>query len=487
MWNALSYSSTFYPARIDRSILIMIGTQDAPLRVAIVGAGPAGFYAAGHLFKQKNCCVEVDMIDKLPTPFGLVRCGVAPDHQKIKNVTRIYDRTAKNPGFRFFGNVEYGRHISLEDLKAHYHQIYFSTGAQVDRRLGIPGEDLGRSYSATDFVAWYNGHPEYRHLEFDLSKRCVAVVGVGNVAVDVCRILCRTMEELAKTDIADYALEALRESKIREVYMLGRRGPAQAAFTNPEAKELGVLPGADIHVPPEEAVVDDCTKEALKDGVDRLTAKKLAIIQDFSTRSRTDKKKLLTIRFLVSPVQLHDDGTGKVRGIRLVKNELFPVGGGKLRPRATGVYEELPAEVVFRSVGYRGVALPGIPFNDSWGIVHNDGGRVVDPQTKTTVPGIYVGGWIKRGPTGVIGTNKGDAQKSVVAMMGDLRSKVCLNPGAPSAEAAERMIRARQPDAVSWQEWQRIDTIEVARGKASGRPRVKMIDTQEILSALGRA
>ncbi len=223
-----------------------VGTPENPLRVAIVGAGPAGFYAAGHLFKQKDFTVEVDMFDKLPTPFGLVRAGVAPDHQKIKNVTRVYDKTAANPGFRFFGNVRFGTHLGLEELKQHYHQICFTTGAQVDRQLGIPGEDLGRSHSATDFVAWYNGHPEYRHLEFDLSQERVAVVGVGNVAVDVCRILCRTIEELETTDIADYALEALRQSRVKEVYMLGRRGPAQAAFTNPEAKELGQLPGADI-------------------------------------------------------------------------------------------------------------------------------------------------------------------------------------------------------------------------------------------------
>ena len=465
----------------------MIGTTEAPLRVAIVGAGPAGFYAAGSLFKKKGLTVQVDMIDKLPTPYGLVRCGVAPDHQKIKNVTRIYERTAKNPGFRFFGNVKYGEDISLKDLEAHYHQIYFSTGAQVDRRLGIPGEDLGRSYSATDFVAWYNGHPEYRHLKFDLSRKAVAVVGVGNVAVDVCRILCRTIDELAKTDIADYALEALRESKVREIYMLGRRGPAQAAFTIPEAKELGVLPGADIYVPPNEAELDPCTKEVLKAGMDRATTRKIALMQDFSTRSRTDKPRRLTIRFLVSPVQYHDDGTGKVGAVRLVKNELDAGGGGKLRSRSTDCFENLPAEVVFRSVGYRGVPLQGIPFNDSWGIVHNDGGRVIDPETKNAIPGIYVGGWIKRGPTGVIGTNKKDAQGSVNLMMKDLEQGVYLNPQSPSASAADKMMRTHQPKCVSWEEWQKIDAIESERGKSCGRPRIKMVDTKEVLEALGRA
>ncbi len=424
------------------------------------------------------------MYDKLPTPFGLVRCGVAPDHQKIKNVTRVYTKTAAHAGFRFFGNVEYGRHIALDQLKAHYHQIYFSTGAQVDRRLNIPGEDLQRSYSATDFVAWYNGHPEYRHLEFDLSRPCVAVIGVGNVAVDVCRILCRTIDELATTDIADYALEALRESKIRKVYMLGRRGPAQAAFTNPEAKELGALPGADIHVPPDEAVLDACTLADLGEKPDRMTAKKIGLIQDFSTRARTGKDRLLTIRFLVSPIALHDDGIGQVGGVRLVKNELYATSDGRLRPRATDSIEELPAEVVFRSVGYRGVALAGLPFNDRWGVVSSVQGRVMDGDT--SLHGVYVGGWIKRGPTGVIGTNKSDALETVNAMMADLNSDCHLDPAHPSAEAAADMVRRCQPNYVSWEDWKQIDAQEIARGKPLGRPRVKFVSTREVLAMLGR-
>ena len=424
------------------------------------------------------------MYDKLPTPFGLVRCGVAPDHQKIKNVTRVYTKTAAHAGFRFFGNVEYGRHIALDQLKAHYHQIYFSTGAQVDRRLNIPGEDLQRSYSATDFVAWYNGHPEYRHLEFDLSRPCVAVIGVGNVAVDVCRILCRTIDELAATDIADYALEALRESKIRKVYMLGRRGPAQAAFTNPEAKELGALPGADIHVPPDEAVLDACTLADLGEKPDRMTAKKIGLIQDFSTRARTGKDRLLTIRFLVSPIALHDDGTGQVGGVRLVKNELYATSDGRLRPRATDSIEELPAEVVFRSVGYRGVALAGLPFNDRWGVVSSVQGRVMDGDT--CMHGVYVGGWIKRGPTGVIGTNKSDALETVNAMMADLNSDCHLDPAHPSAEAAAAKVRRCQPNYVSWEDWKQIDAQEIARGKPLGRPRVKFVSTREVLAMLGR-
>ena len=450
-------------------------------RVAIIGAGPAGFYAAGHLFKRKDLSVEVDMFDTLPTPFGLVRSGVAPDHQTIKNVTRVYDKIAKNAGFRFFGNVEYGRHLDLDQLRRHYHMVYFSTGAQVDRRLGIPGEDLTRSYSATDFVAWYNGHPAYRDLEFDLSQECVAVVGVGNVAVDVCRILCRTTEELARTDIADYALDALRESRVREVVMLGRRGAAQAAFTNPEAKELGELVGADVYVPPEEAGPDPYTRSQQ---LDRATTKKLAMIKDFSARQRTGKRRRLTIRFLVSPVEFHDDGKGRVGGVRLVKNELYESEGGRLRPRPTGVFEELPAGTVFRSVGYRGVPLPGLPFNDSWGVVPSHKGRVVDPEKDAPVAGMYVGGWIKRGPTGVIGTNKRDALETVSSMCEDFLAGRHLEPSQPEAHALEEDLRMRQPGVVTWKDWERINAVELARGAETNRPRVKLTTVDQMLAVL---
>ena len=463
-----------------------VGTPSHPLRVAIVGAGPAGFYAAGHLFKQEQT-IEVDLFDKLPTPHGLVRAGVAPDHQKIKSVTRIYDKIAAEPGFRFFGNVTYGTDLGLDDLRQHYHAVLFTTGAQVDRRLGIPGEDLDGSHSATDFVAWYNGHPEYRHLTFDLSQEHVAVIGVGNVAVDVARILCRTPDELARTDIADYALEALRESRVREVTMLGRRGPAQAAFTNPEVKELGELPGADIRVRPEEARLDPLSRADLEANPDRMTKKKVGIIESFAEQPPEGKPKRLTIRFLVSPVAYLDDGAGHVAGLKLVQNELYRTDDGRLRPRATERFEEVPAGLVFRSIGYRGVPLPGLPFNERWGVVPHEKGRVVEPTMQMPVAGLYVAGWIKRGPTGVIGTNKPDAVETVESLLEDASNGLHLGPEAPTADAAEATIRAACPAYFSYEDWQRLDALETTEGAAQGRPRVKYVCVEDMLEALGKA
>ncbi len=461
-----------------------IGSSDRPARIAVIGAGPAGFYAVGHLLSNKTHKVTVDLFDKLPVPYGLVRSGVAPDHQKIKNVTRVYVKMAAREGFRFFGNVEYGRDIHLEDLRQLYHQVYFSTGAQEDRRLNIPGEGLNRSYSATDFVGWYNGHSDYRHLKFDLSRECVAVVGVGNVAVDVCRILCRTIDELRKTDIADYALEALAESRVREVYMLGRRGPAQAAFTNPEAKELGELPGADIHVPVRDATLDPLSQAWMNSAGDRLTTKKVAMIDAFSKRVAEGKPKTLTLRFLVSPAALHNDGTGAVGGVRLVRNKLIEGRGDRLSAQATSEFEELPAEVVFRSVGYRGVRLPGLPFREDWGVIPSDKGRVINGDVP--VCGAYVGGWIKRGPTGVIGTNKPDALETVRSMLEDLTAGKCFAPEKTDLMVPSRFLELQQPNMITWQDWEKLDAAEIAAGAPQGRPRIKFVSTEEMLTELGR-
>lgn len=457
------------------------GTDAPPLRIAIIGAGPAGFYAAENLLRHD--AVSVDLYDRLPTPFGLVRSGVAPDHQKIKNVTRVFEKVADHPRFRFFGNVCFGEHLTLEDFARHYHQVLFTTGAQTDRSLGIPGEDLAGSHSATEFVAWYNGHPEFRDLTFDLSHERAVVVGVGNVAVDVARILCRTPDELAATDIADYALDALRTSGVREVVLLGRRGPAQAAFTYPEVKELGEMEDADAVARPEEVALDPLSEAALEAQPDRQVVKQVALLQDYAQREPTGKRRRIVLRFLVSPTEILGDD--RVRGVRLVRNELVDDGSDRLRPRPTGEVEEIEAGLVFRSVGYRGVPLPDLPFDERRGIVPNAAGRVTDLDG-TPVPGLYVSGWIKRGPSGVIGTNKPDAHETVEAMLEDAARGLTLDPPEPDADAAERLVYTRQPACFAYADWRRLDAHEVALGEAMGRPRVKLTRIEDMLEALGR-
>jgi ferredoxin--NADP+ reductase len=461
-----------------------IGTEPQPLRVAIIGAGPAGFYAAEHLFKQKDLVVQIDMYDRLPTPFGLIRAGVAPDHQKIKSVTKVFDRTAAKPGFRFFGYVELGKDISVDDLREHYHQIIYTTGAQTDRNLDIPGIDLKGSHAATSFVAWYNGHPDFQNKEFDLSQERAAVIGVGNVAVDVARILCRTPEELAQTDIADYALEALRHSRVKEVYVIGRRGPAQGKFTPPELKELGEMADTDVLVLPEEAQLDELSSGSMSKA-SRGTVRNVELINEYAQKAATGKGHRLYPRFLVSPTELVGDDEGRVISMRLVHNELYATEAGTLRSRPTDRFEDLPVGLVFRSIGYRGVPLPGVPFNDSWGVILNKEGRVLDPDSQQPLVGEYTAGWIKRGPSGVIGTNKPDAVETVQHMLTDLVEGRVLNPAQPSADASEKMVRDRQPDFFSYDDWLRLNEIEISKGKDQERPRVKFTRIDEMIEALG--
>ena len=458
------------------------GTAEHPWRIAVIGAGPAGFYAAEHFFKQEDLHIRVDVYDRLPTPYGLVRAGVAPDHEKIKNVTRVFDKTASNPAFRFFGNVDFGVHVSLEDLKTFYHQIYFSTGAQMDRPLGIPGEDLERSHSATEFVAWYNGHPDFRDLEFDLSQERVAIVGVGNVAIDVARILCKTVNELKSTDIADHALEALAHSKVKEVILMGRRGPAQAAFTLKEIKEMNELEDASVITFPEEMALDDHSAKALEEHPDRMTSKKLEVMESFLDGTKEGVSRTCQIRFLVSPLELTDDGAGCVGGMKVVRNQLEPTSSGRLSAQPTRETFDWPVGLVFRSVGYRGAALPDVPFRDDWGVIWNEKGRVTDSKG-ATIAGCYVGGWIKRGPTGVIGTNKPDAVESVECMLEDLAAGKHFLPERSDIEA---FIRQRQPQVFSYADWLELSDIETTKGQATGRPRVKFTTVQEMIDALGR-
>ncbi len=459
-------------------------SNNTQIRVAVIGSGPAGFYACEHLFKKGEYEFSIDMYDRLPTPHGLVRSGVAPDHQKIKSVTRIYDKIASNEKFRFFGLVEYGKHITMEDLKKHYHIVVFATGAQTDRKMNIPGEDLAGSHTATEFVAWYNGHPDYRDYNFDLTQERVAIVGVGNVAVDVARILCRTQEELMQTDIADYALEALKKSRVKEVFLLGRRGPAQAAFTNPEVRELGNLDDANAVTRVEEVELDEFTKELLEKKEDRSAVKKIEILSSYSEDIEFEKSRKLHIRFLISPVEILGNKEGHVKALKLVKNELYKTEDGSLRPRATKEFEELPVGLVFRSIGYHGVPLPDVPFHDKWGVIQNEKGRVLDSDTGEHVHGVYSTGWIKRGPTGVIGTNKLDSAETVQCITEDIESGNLLSPEAPEPDQILELVRERQPDYFSYEDWLRLNELEISRGEKEGRPRIKYTSIEEMLAAI---
>jgi ferredoxin--NADP+ reductase len=459
------------------------GSPDQPLRVAIVGSGPSGFYAAGHLLNSKShpdLNAQVDVYDRLPTPWGLVRGGVAPDHPNIKAVSRVYEKTAAHPEFRFFGNVEYGRDITHDDLHARYHAVIYAVGAQTDRRMGIPGEDLPGSWAATEFVAWYNGHPDYRDLEFDLSCERAIVVGNGNVAADVARMLALPRDELAQTDVADYALEALAESQIEEIVVLGRRGPAQAAFTNPELLELGEMTEADVFVDPRDVEIDPLSRTWLDSDAASATARKnVDILTGYAGRTPEGKRRRIVLRFLVSPLELL--GTDHVEGIRICRNELRDEGSG-LRACSTETIEELDCGIVFRSIGYRGTPLEGLPFDEARGTIPHEAGRILHTDG-SQLRGDYVVGWIKRGPTGIIGTNKRDAQETVDELLEDLDADRLNEPADPSRDALEELLAERAPEHVTYAGWEAIDRAEKAAGEPHGRPRVKLTRTDELLDA----
>jgi ferredoxin/flavodoxin---NADP+ reductase len=463
-----------------------------PLRVAVIGSGPAGFYAAGHLLADASERFEVDMLERLPTPWGLVRSGVAPDHPKIKSVTRIYERTAAHPRFRFFGAVTFGEHISREELLAHYHAIVYATGSPSDRPLGIPGEDLPGSHAATEFVGWYNGHPDHTDLEPDLlsSSRAV-VIGNGNVALDVARMLVLAPAELAPTDTADHALDVLAHSAVTEVVVVGRRGPAQAAFTNPELRELADLADADILVDPQE--LDAALAISDPDTDLTPTAKRnVELLRGYAATPPAGRPKRILLRFLLSPTSLTAGDSGHLCAVELVRNRLSPAPGGGLRAEPTDERETLPAGLVFRAIGYRGIPLPDVPFDERTATILHDSGRVLDPSTGTPLPAEYVVGWIKRGPSGVIGTNKKDAQETVDAIFADLLSgpagdstaatvPLPHTPSTADPAAIEALLRTRQPDLVTYSGWESIDRHERALGEPAGRPRVKLTRIDELL------
>ena len=464
---------------------LSVGTEKRPLRVAIIGAGPSGFYAAQALLRQKETVVSVDFFDHLPAPYGLVRYGVAPDHKKIKLVTKLYDRIASDPRVRFFGNVTFGHDLTHEDVKAHYDQVIYAVGAQADRRLGIPGEDLLCSHPATKFVAWYSGHPDFVDYECDLSCESVAVIGVGNVAMDVARILALSPAELARTDIADHALEALSHSRVKDIYIIARRGPAQIKFTNPELQELAELEVTDVIVDLAELVLDPLSAASIADNREAQT--NIELLRHYAELGPGGREKRIHFLFLRSPVEIVGDDDGRVLRVKLERNELRPTETGYLNSHGIGEYETLEIGMMMRSVGYRGEALPGVPYHERWGVISNTDGRVSDYQSGEIVPGEYVVGWAKRGPTGVIGTNKPDAVATVRLMLEDAPTFDPAETDLADPEAIPALLRQRDVRYVTWEEWKLIDEAEVAAGQRLGRPRVKFVTVPAMLAAADAA
>lgn len=441
-----------------------------PLRVAVIGAGPAGLYAAEHLLTQVGLNAEVTVFDRLPTPWGLVRAGVAPDHPATKGITDLFRGTAKRPRFRYRLGVEVGRDVTHHELLAHFHAVVYATGAHTDQRLGIPGEDLPGSHSAREFVAWYNGHPDYADRSFDLSGRRAVVVGNGNVALDVARILLSSPDDLARTDIADYALNALRDSNIREVMVLGRRGLGQAAFTVPELIGLTGLTGVTI------------TAEGIESNRSTELTVAARLKHDLLTSGAGGHKmhgRQIVLRFLTSPVEILGDQC--VRGVRTVRNTLIVTAAGEVQARPTNECDEIDSTLVLRSVGYWGTPIPELPFDDARGIVPNENGRVLDAHG-APCPGAYVAGWIKRGPSGVIGTNRHCAGETIQQLLDDARADRLPEPTC-TADQFDRLLAGRISTVIDVTGWNNIDRHERRLGTAQSRPRVKLTDRSALLHA----
>jgi ferredoxin/flavodoxin---NADP+ reductase len=437
------------------------------LRVAVVGSGPAGIYAAAALTRSDG--VTVDVLDRLPAPYGLVRYGVAPDHVKMKSVDVALRKVLEQPSVRFLGNVDVGLDVTLDELRRHYDAVIFATGAAVDRRLDVPGEDLTGSFSATDFVAWYSGHPDAELDRFALNARRVVVIGVGNVAVDVARVLSKTAAELSPTDVPGHVLEVLEASAVEEVIMVGRRGPAQAKFTTKELRELGELANADVLVDPAELELDEPTEAMVQ--ADGTLRRNLEVLRDWAGRMPEGRPRRLRLRFWLRPVEVL--GVDAVSGVRFERSLL--VDGGRLV--GTGDTTDLPADMVLRSVGYRGLPLPGLPFDERASVVPHDRGRVLTEGGP--LPGVYVAGWVKRGPIGVIGTNKSDATDTVAALLADAPDLPRARERDPDALPA--LLLDRGVRAVEWAGWEAIDAAERDLGAARGCPRVKIADRATLL------
>jgi ferredoxin--NADP+ reductase len=457
---------------------------DRPVRVAIIGSGPAAFYAAEALLGQTQCPVAVDMFERLPTPYGLVRAGVAPDHQSIKAVSRRFERTAQRPGYRFFGNVTFGEHLLLSDLAQHYDQVLYGVGSAADRRLDIPGEDLAGCVHSSAFVGWYNGHPAYRDLAPDLSAERVLVVGNGNVAVDVARVLARTADELERTDIADHALERLRGSRVREIILAGRRGPLQGAFTPAELRELGRLEAADPVVSASELELDPVSASALS-GASAQARRNLEILQEFSQRGAGGRGRTIRFRFLVSPVALEGNAEGRVEAVRLEHNALVRTDSGRVAARGTGQSERLAVQLVIPAIGYRAVALPGVPFDARQAVIPNREGRVLR-AADSGVPLLaeYVVGWARTGPRGLIGSHKAGSEEVARRMIADAEALVGERRALAPPEAIAALLERRGAKPVAFSEWQLLDAEEVARGADRGAPRRKVVEVDQMLEVI---
>lgn len=446
-----------------------LGSADNPLRIAIVGSGPSGFYAAEALLKSA-LSVQVDMIERLPVPFGLVRFGVAPDHPKLKQSTAVFDQVAQSPNFNFMGNITVGRDISVEQLRDTHHAVLFACGAELDRRLGLEHENLIGSHTATEFVGWYNGHPDYRDRQFDLSVETAVVIGHGNVAVDVARILCKPVDQLRNTDIAQHALDVLATSRIRDVHLIGRRGPAQASFTSKELRELGELSGCEVRVSAEDLQLGAACLAELDSKINFNAAKNVETFRDWSARGPQSTARRIHFHFLKSPVALA--GVSRLEGVTLEQNNLTGQPFAQL-PKGTGLRTALPCGLLFRSVGYRGVPMPGVPFDGTKGIFPNTDGRIGHS------PGLYAAGWIKRGPSGIIGTNRADAVATVQGLLADVPQ---LDARQRSGAAAMHEILNPHQPVVSYADWRRIDAEERKRGMAAGKPREKITRVEDMLA-----
>jgi ferredoxin/flavodoxin---NADP+ reductase len=458
-----------------------LGSSERPVRVAVVGAGPAGFFTAEALLKSAAPVFDVDVLERLPTPFGLVRSGVAPDHQQIKTVHKTFEKTSAHERFRFLGNVRVGWDVSAAELQRHYDQVVYAIGSASDRRLGLPGEELTGSYAATAFVGWYNAHPDFAAHPFDLSHPRVVVVGVGNVAMDIARVLLRDPDELATTDIASHALEALRRSRVREVVMLARRGPAQAAFDVKELRDIAALNGVQVVLDAAQLAPEAERKDQLSAGARRGVEAMLAMAQ----AAPRPGARTLRLEFLASPRELLGDAQGHLRAVQVERTELVAGLGGELLAAGTGRTFELEAGALFRSVGYRGVPLAGVPFDAKAGVIPNLDGRVLG-DAGVPVPGQYAVGWCRRGPTGVIGTNKADAAAVAQRMVADVPSLAPAAPALRGRSAIDALLADRDLKVTSFSDWTTLDTVEIATGRARGKLREKFVSVEQMMNHLLR-